>query len=311
MPCEGRTRWICAGGSYLGSAPGLDIDTQFQGLRGVFSGESLSFITVAGVGPLLVNAFGLITEVEVEGGLTVDTGHVVAFEESLQYSIGRAGGSWVSSFLTSEGLVMDFTGHGRRVPAESQSGRVRQEPRPDAAPPEHVMEYAIQSRPSYSLLEVDLAPGEQLVTEAGAMAWMSSNMNVQTSVRGGIMSGLSRAALGGESFFQNTYEPQNGPGTIALAAGKPGDIIPYDVDGGILLLEKGALSGLHYRRHHQPPTFRACVGCLTKGCSSCGSRASAPCSSAPTGTSRRSTSTARTSSTTGTPSPGSPACNTG
>ena len=102
------------------------------------------------------------------------------------------------------------------------------------------MEYAIQSRPSYSLLEVDLDPGEQLVTEAGAMAWMSSNMNVQTSVRGGIMSGLSRAALGGESFFQNTYEPQNGPGTIALAAGKPGDIIPYNVDGGILLLEKGA-----------------------------------------------------------------------
>jgi uncharacterized protein (TIGR00266 family) len=113
VPCDGRTRWICAGGSYLGSAPGLDIDTQFQGLRGVFSGESLSFITVAGVGPLLVNAFGLITEVEVEGGLTVDTGHVVAFEESLQYSIGRAGGSWVSSFLTSEGLVMDFTGRGR------------------------------------------------------------------------------------------------------------------------------------------------------------------------------------------------------
>lgn len=113
IECDGRTRWICAGGSYLGSAVDLNIDTQFQGQRGMLSGESLSFITVEGVGPLLVNAFGLITELNVRGALTIDTGHVVAFEESLEYSIGKAGGSWVSSFLTSEGLVLDFRGHGR------------------------------------------------------------------------------------------------------------------------------------------------------------------------------------------------------
>lgn len=113
IECDGKTRWVCAGGSYLGSAVDLNIDTQFQGLRGALSGESLSFITVEGVGPLLVNAFGLITELEVQGSLTIDTGHVVAFEESLEYSIGKAGGSWIQSFLTSEGLVMNFNGHGR------------------------------------------------------------------------------------------------------------------------------------------------------------------------------------------------------
>ena len=113
IECDGRTRWVCAGGSYLGSSPDLNIDTQFQGLRGMLSGESLSFTTIEGVGPLLVNAFGTITEVDVRGALTVDTGHVVAFEESLEYSVGKAGGSWVSSFLTNEGLVLDFRGHGR------------------------------------------------------------------------------------------------------------------------------------------------------------------------------------------------------
>jgi uncharacterized protein (TIGR00266 family) len=113
IECDGKSRWVCAGGSYLGSSADLNIDTQFQGLRGAFSGESLSFITVEGVGPLLVNAFGLITELEVKGSLTIDTGHVVAFEESLEYSIGKAGGSWIQSFLTSEGLVLNFTGHGR------------------------------------------------------------------------------------------------------------------------------------------------------------------------------------------------------
>ncbi len=113
IECDGRTRWVCAGGSYLGSSPELNIDTQFQGVRGMLSGESLSFITLEGVGPLLVNAFGTITEIDVRGALTIDTGHVVAFEETLEYSIGKAGGSWISSFLTSEGLVLDFRGHGR------------------------------------------------------------------------------------------------------------------------------------------------------------------------------------------------------
>ena len=102
------------------------------------------------------------------------------------------------------------------------------------------MDYTIDSRPSYSLLEVTLAPGEQLVTEAGAMAWMDSNMDVETSVRGGLMSGVKRAIGGGESFFQNTYTAQGSPGVIGLAPGQPGDIFSYEMEGGELLLERGA-----------------------------------------------------------------------
>ena len=113
IDCDGRNAWVCAGGSYLGSSPHLNVDTQFQGLRGVLSGESLSFLMIDGVGPLVVNAFGKITEVQVAGELTVDNGHVVAFEDSLDYSIGKAGGSWVQSFLTGEGVTMTFSGHGR------------------------------------------------------------------------------------------------------------------------------------------------------------------------------------------------------
>ena len=110
---DGATNWICAGGSYLASHPDLDLDTRFQGLRGLFSGESLFFIEVKGKGPLLVNAFGRMTELAVEGELVVDTGHVVAFEESLTYTISKAGGSWLSSFMAGEGLVMDFRGRGK------------------------------------------------------------------------------------------------------------------------------------------------------------------------------------------------------
>ena len=102
------------------------------------------------------------------------------------------------------------------------------------------MHYIIRSQPSYSLLEVTLGAGEQLVTEAGAMAWMTPNIDVQTSSRGGILSGLGRAVLSGESFFQNTYEAREDGGIIGLAPGQPGDVLAYQLDGGSLLLEKGA-----------------------------------------------------------------------
>ena len=109
---EPSTTWLCTGGSYLGSSSGLTVNTQFQGLKGMFSGEKLFFVEVSGTGKLLVSAFGRIVESEVESELIVDTGHVVAFQSSLQYSLTKAGRSWIQSWLAGEGIVMNFQGHG-------------------------------------------------------------------------------------------------------------------------------------------------------------------------------------------------------
>ncbi len=108
-------KWICAGGSYLGSSPGLKIDTAFQGFKGFATGESISFVEVSGSGQLLVNAFGRMVESEVEGDLIIDTGHLVAFESTLQYSITKAGSSWLQSWLAGEGIVLQFSGQGRVI----------------------------------------------------------------------------------------------------------------------------------------------------------------------------------------------------
>jgi uncharacterized protein (AIM24 family) len=51
--------------------------------------------------------------VEVSGEYIVDTGHIVAFEDSLEFSITKAGASWISSILGGEGLVCKFNGQGR------------------------------------------------------------------------------------------------------------------------------------------------------------------------------------------------------
>lgn len=105
--------WMCAGGSWLASSDGLLIDTRFQGFKGLFTGESLSYLHLSGSGTMLVSAFGRLTEVDVDGELTVDTGHVVAFQETLSYSLTKAGGSWLHAWLGGEGIVMNFQGRGK------------------------------------------------------------------------------------------------------------------------------------------------------------------------------------------------------
>ena len=101
------------------------------------------------------------------------------------------------------------------------------------------MKHNIKCEPSYTVLELDLETGEKVVAESGAMVWMSSNLSTTTSTRGGMLAGLKRA-VAGESFFQNTFEAQNGPGVLGLAPGKPGDICVYPMTGTDLYLEKGA-----------------------------------------------------------------------
>ena len=102
------------------------------------------------------------------------------------------------------------------------------------------MKYRLQCQPTYSAVEVDLQPGERVVAEAGAMAWMSNNIKTETAARGGMLAGLKRKLLSGESFFQNTYSAEGGPGQIAFAPGSPGHIVAHPLEGGELYLEKGA-----------------------------------------------------------------------
>jgi uncharacterized protein (TIGR00266 family) len=98
---------------YLASTPGVDLDLGFQGLKSVFSGESVFWLTASGSGLVLLSAFGGIYEIKVDGEYIVDTGHIVAFEKTLNFSITKAGSSWVGAFLGGEGLICRLQGQGR------------------------------------------------------------------------------------------------------------------------------------------------------------------------------------------------------
>ncbi len=99
--------------AYVASAMGVEVQTKFQGLvKGFFSGEKLFLIECSGKGDLWFNSFGGIIEIDVEDQYVVDTGHIVAFTEGLDYNISSVGGM-KSFFLSGEALVCKFSGKGK------------------------------------------------------------------------------------------------------------------------------------------------------------------------------------------------------
>ncbi len=77
----------------------------------------------------------------------------------------------------------------------------------------------------------DLEPGETMLTERGAMSWMSPNVQMQTGTNGGIGKAIGRM-FSGDSIFQNRYTAQGGPGHIAFASSFPGSIRALEIAPG-------------------------------------------------------------------------------
>ena len=111
-PLTGSTM-IVQGTSWLASTGNIEIDTTWQGFSSaIFSGESMFWVKCSGSGDLFLSSYGAIYPIQVNGEYTVDTGHIVAFEDTLQFRIGKAGKSLLGSFLGGEGLVCKFQGQG-------------------------------------------------------------------------------------------------------------------------------------------------------------------------------------------------------
>jgi uncharacterized protein (TIGR00266 family) len=103
------------------------------------------------------------------------------------------------------------------------------------------MQNNILYRPSYSLLQLLLQPGEAIKAEAGAMVSMTPNVKIETGMGGGgLLGGLKRAVLGGESFFMNTFTCEGGPGEMTLASALPGDIMHIPMTGGGMFVQSGS-----------------------------------------------------------------------
>lgn len=101
------------------------------------------------------------------------------------------------------------------------------------------MKYNIVGEPLPAVI-CDVEAGETLITESGAMSWMTQNMKMETTSNGGIGKALGRM-LSGETLFQNRYTAQGGPGQIAFASSFPGSIKAVEITpGNDLVVQKKA-----------------------------------------------------------------------
>lgn len=93
---------------------------------------------------------------------------------------------------------------------------------------------------SNSMLEFKLEKGECIKAESGAMVGMSSTVEVDTHLEGGILAGLGRMFLSGENFFFETLRATRGDGSVFVAPSAPGDVVILELDGSVdYNVEKG------------------------------------------------------------------------
>jgi len=93
------------------------------------------------------------------------------------------------------------------------------------------------------LLKVELEPGENVTAEPGAMVYMKGDIEIKTS-SGGILKGIMRSMLGGESFWLNTYRARS-QAEIWFAPSLPGDIEALEINGKGLIIQDTS-----YLAHH-------------------------------------------------------------
>ena len=104
------------------------------------------------------------------------------------------------------------------------------------------MEWEVTQSPAYSLLKVKLRPGESVTAEAGAFISGFGEYDIKTHT-GGILSGIARTILGGESVFLNTFTAKK-DSELWFAPSLPGDIKYYELDGKLIIQD------FSYLAHH-------------------------------------------------------------
>ncbi|MBA7715668.1 hypothetical protein ES703_124722 [subsurface metagenome] len=104
---------LAQSGAYLAGSLDLELSTQGS-FKAMISGEGLFLQKISGTGRVFLNSYGAVFEKKLTAGehYKVDTGHLVAFEETVTYTVRKAAKGLFSTIVSGEGLVCDFEGPG-------------------------------------------------------------------------------------------------------------------------------------------------------------------------------------------------------
>lgn len=85
-------------------------------MSNLFGGEGGFGLRASGDGEVVLAVYGAIDVIDLQPGetVTIDTGHVVAYDLGMNFNMRRAvQGRTIQSMKSGEGFVFDFTGPGR------------------------------------------------------------------------------------------------------------------------------------------------------------------------------------------------------
>lgn len=99
-------------GAYIAHSPGVTLGVSWAGFSSLFGGEGLFRLKVSGSGTVWIGAYGALSQREISDALIVDSGHLVAYEPSIQLKAKLAAGLF-GSFFSGEGIVLKLSGRGR------------------------------------------------------------------------------------------------------------------------------------------------------------------------------------------------------
>ena len=99
--------------------------------------------------------------------------------------------------------------------------------------------WEIQHAGAFALAVVNLQSEQSISAEAGAMVSMSSNIDLNSEMKGGLFGALKRA-VGGESAFVSIFTARGGAGEVTLAPGMPGDIAGIEMQNQTFMVQSSS-----------------------------------------------------------------------
>lgn len=109
---EGETLYA-TDGAFLAATEGIDVDSEFGGLKSMLGEASLMPLALKGTGTAFIDTYGGLERVDLDPGeqYVIDNANLVAWDDTVEFSTSRVGGL-KSTILSGEGLVFEFSGPG-------------------------------------------------------------------------------------------------------------------------------------------------------------------------------------------------------
>ena len=115
IDCTPKQGLVLTKGAWLASEMGVKLDTKWGGGAMLFGGEGGFIVHCTGQGQVIAGSFGALDLIELPPGqgFTIDTGHLVAYDDGMQVKVRKVAKGWIQTGKSGEGLVMDIQGPGR------------------------------------------------------------------------------------------------------------------------------------------------------------------------------------------------------